>query len=352
MALLRGRDESPPVQPLAIFGTGIVSSVGLNAASACAAIRAKVTNPTPTRFKDSAGEWIMSHAVELEQSWQGRAKLARMAGMAIEECMEAWPVEDWKRIPLLLCVAEHERDERPADEDQSLLAEIRGLFGENAFAENSAIVPRGRVSLAIALLEARRLVYEANAPAVLIAATDSLLSWHELKQFEQSGRLLMEANSNGFMPGEAASAVLVAAPEQRPQLLIEGLGFAMEPATIDSEQPNRADGLSQAINAALREAERGMHDMDFRITDLSGEHYYFKEAALAVARTLRVKKEEYDLWHPAECVGETGAAIGPLMLSLAEMSMRKSYAPGPKALVHMANDRGERAAIVTHYRVS
>jgi 3-oxoacyl-[acyl-carrier-protein] synthase I len=202
------------------------------------------------------------------------------------------------------------------------------------------------------LLHARQLVYEANVPAVLIAATDSLLSWPTLREFERRGRLLVETNSNGFMPGEAASAVLVAAPGQHQQLLIEGLGFAMEPATIGAEEPIRANGLSQAINAALREAERGMHDMDFRITDLSGEHYYFKEAALAVARTLRVKKEEYDLWHPAECVGETGAAIGPLLLALADMSMRKSYAPGPKALVHMANDSGERAAIVTRYRVS
>jgi 3-oxoacyl-[acyl-carrier-protein] synthase-1 len=347
-----GRDENQAVQPLAIVGTGIVSSVGLSTAAACAAIRAKITNPTQTRFKDSAGDWIMSHTVDLQQSWQGRAKLAHMAGMAIEECMAASPDQDWKRVPLLLCVAEQDRDERLAEFDQSLLAEVRGLFGEDAFATDSAIVPHGRVSLAVALLQARRLVYEANAPAVLIAATDSLLSWDVLKQLEQRGRLLMETNSNGFIPGEAASAVLVAAPEQRPQLWIEGLGFALERATIESEDPIRADGLAQAINAALREAERGMHDMDFRITDLSGEHYYFKEAALAVARTLRVKKEEYDLWHPAECIGETGAAIGPLMLAVAEMSMRKSYAPGPKALVHMANDAGQRAAIITHYRVS
>ena len=34
-----------------------------------------------------------------------------------------------------------------------------------------------------------------------------------------------------------------------------------------------------------------MHDFDYRITDLSGEQYYFKEAALALSRTLRQSKE-------------------------------------------------------------
>ena len=49
----------------------------------------------------------------------------------------------------------------------------------------------------------------------------------------------------------------------------------------------RADGLATAIKGALADAGCEMHDMDYRITDLSGEQYYFKEAALALSRTLR-----------------------------------------------------------------
>ena len=51
----------------------------------------------------------------------------------------------------------------------------------------------------------------------------------------------------------------------------ERIGFGREAAHIDSGEPLRAEGLSLAIKAALTDAGCAMHDMDFRITDLSGE---------------------------------------------------------------------------------
>jgi 3-oxoacyl-[acyl-carrier-protein] synthase-1 len=50
------------------------------------------------------------------------------------------------------------------------------------------------------------------------------------------------------------------------------------------------------------------HGYGFRITDVSGERYYFKEAALALSRTLR-SEGEIDLWHPAKA-SVSGRAIG------------------------------------------
>jgi len=131
-----------------------------------------------------------------------------------------------------------------------------------------------------------------------------------------------------------------------------GSTLATEQATIEKEEPLRGAGLSLAINQSLQDAGCEMHDIDFRITDISGEQYYFKEAALALSRTLKGRKEEFDIWHPAECIGEVGSAIGPTMLAVAEAAGRKAYAPGPAMLVHAANDAGERAAVVTRYVVS
>ena len=71
-----------------------------------------------------------------------------------------------------------------------------------------------------------------------------------------------------------------------------------------------------------------MHHVDLRIADLSGEQYYFKEATLAVARTLRQRKEEFDIWHPAECVGEVGAVAGICVIALADAACRKAYGKG------------------------
>jgi 3-oxoacyl-[acyl-carrier-protein] synthase-1 len=337
-------------QPLAIVSTGTVTAVGLNAPASCAAIRAKVTNPLETRFVDAAGDWITGCSVLLERPWRGGRKLAAMAATAISECLAAVPTADWPSIPLWLCVAEKSRPGRAEGLDDQLFLDI-GSELDTRFAEQSAIVAQGRVSIATALYQARQLIYEHNVPHVLVAATDSLLSWPTLSAYEKEGRLLSKLNSNGFIPGEAAAAVLVSRPSGQPELACTGIGFGTEEATIHSEQPLRADGLVQAIQSALAEAGCGLHDLDFRISDLSGEQYYFKEAALALGRVLRQRKEEFELWHAAECTGETGAAAGLVALAVANAACRKAYAPGAGILFHASNDSGERAAAVLGYGV-
>ena len=294
----------------------------------------------------------MSHTVPMGTPLRGRAKLASMAAMAAGECLTDVSREDWARIPLLLCVAERARPGRLEGLESELLAETCALMRGSQFAAESCVIPHGRVSGAVALLQARRLLYESNIQRVLIVAVDSLLTWPTLQVLEAEERLLTARNSNGFIPGEAGSALLVSRPAGGACLNVVGLGFATEQASIATEEPVRADGLSQAMMNALGEAGCEMHDMDFRITDISGEHYYFKEAALALSRTLRRRKESADLWHPAECIGEVGSAIGPAMLAIAAASSTKAYAPGPAVLVHSSNDAGQRAAIVARYTVN
>ena len=338
-----------PAQPIAIKSTGLVTSVGLSAPATCAAIRAKISNPTETRFIDSGGEWIMAHQVALEKPWRGRTKLTKMAAMAIAECLEGIPREEWASMPLLLCVAERERPGRLEGLDDQLFLDIQNEL-DARFAPESAIVAHGRVGVAIALAQARKLIHEGNTPNVLIAATDSLLTWPTLSVFERADRLLTAENSNGFMPGEGAGAVLVGRPTGKGELLCAGIGFGMEAAHIDSGEPLRAEGLTAAIKGALADAGCQMHDLDYRITDLSGEQYYFKEAALALSRTLRQRKEEFDIWHPAESTGELGAAAGLCIVSLADAASHKAYAPGDGVLAHCANDLGHRAAAAFAFR--
>lgn len=337
------------VDSVALLQTGLVSPVGLDAPNTCAALRAKLSNPVQTRFIDADGEWIMGHGVPLEAGWHGLPRLARMAALAIEEAMHGIPGSDWAAVPLLLCVAEKDRPGRPEGLDERLLDLLQAEL-DRGFDARSAIVAQGRVGVAVALARARSLIHQHRVPRVLIAATDSLLSWPTLRHYEGQRRVLTPSNSNGFMPGEGAGALLVGPAGAAPQLLCTGIGFGLEPAPLDAEAPLRADGLVRALQAALAEAGCDMHDMDFRIADLSGEHYYFKEAALALARTLRRPKPEFDLWHPAECIGEAGALAGAAVLALADAACRKRFAKGNAIVAHLANDDGRRAALTLHFR--
>ena len=338
--------------PITILATGLVTAVGLTAAASCAAFRSKITNPFETSFVDSSGAWIMAHQVELDRPCYGLTKLTEMAALAIGEALQDINRDQWHQLPLLLCVAEAERPGRIAGLDDQLLINIQSELAIS-FAPESAVVPHGRVGVAVALARARELMTNAGVPRVLIAATDSFLSWPTVSHYEREDRLLTEANSNGFMPGEGAGALLVGAGGSRSrQLLCAGIGFGREPAHIDSGEPLRADGLTQAIKASLDDAGRQLHDMDFRITDISGEQYYFKEASLALSRTLRQRKEEFDIWQPAECTGECGAASGVMVIAAAREACLKAYAPGHNILTHWANDAGQRAAVTFEYRAA
>ena len=334
--------------PLTIVNTGLVSAVGLSAAAACAAIRAGIANSSESPFVNSVGERIVAHQVPFERPWRGLAKLAKMAASAIEEALRQVPREEWPRIPLVLCVAEQDRPGRLARLDDDLFEGILGELGAE-FAAQSAIVPHGRAAIGRALAHAGDLLANPGVERVVVAATDSFLTAETLREYDRRGRLLTPKNSNGFIPGEGAAALLVEPSAAGAQLRCNGIGFATEPAHIESEEPLRAEGLVRAVRNALGDAGCAMGDLDFRITDISGEHYYFKEATHALSRLLKVRKEQFDIWHPAQCIGETGAVIGVASIVVLHAACHKSYVPGPNILLHAGNDSGERTAVVLKF---
>jgi len=338
------------MQPISVMASGMVTGVGLTSATACAAIRCGITNFTETRFRDQGGEWLIGSAVPLEEPFRGRTKLIRLLIPALRECLTELRGVPLARIPLLLGVAEEGRPGRLEHLDASLLRDVQAELRVR-FHESSQVLPRGRIAGVLALQQAGRLIQEGRVPGVLIAGVDTLLVSATLAAFEQKGRLLTSKNSDGFIPGEAGAAVLVAPPGKTAgsDVSCRGIGFAQENAPVGSDEPLRADGLVAAIRAALADARQSMADVDYRLSDVSGEQYGFKEASLALGRLLRTRKPTFELWHPSDCIGEVGAAIVPCVLAVARTAARKGYAPGSNVLCQFGNDGGERAAAVVGY---
>jgi 3-oxoacyl-[acyl-carrier-protein] synthase-1 len=315
-------------------------------------MRCGINNFAETRFMDKNGEWITGSYVPLGPPWRGRAKLLHLVVPAIRECLAAVNSIPTEQIPLFLCVAEKDRPGRLESLDDRLFDEVQDEL-KLRFHEKSAVIFQGRVGGTLAVKQARDSLYEQGLSYCIIAGVDTYVIAGTLSTYEERDRILTGNNSDGFIPGEAGAAVLLCIGSQKSgdQITINGVGFGNEAAYIDSGEPLRAEGLVQAIKEASNTSGMTVADLDYRITDANGEQYRFKEAALALTRTLKERKEEFDIWHPVDCIGEVGAAIVPVILGVALAAAKKGYAPGNGVLCHFSNDEGQRAAMFLSYSV-
>jgi len=336
--------------PLAIKAAGMVTAVGFNAASSCAAMRAGIRCVNETNLWDAeSGEYLAAGRVLLPHWWIGTGKLAELVAPAIHECMTAAAPVRPEEIPILIGVSSPDRPCRFTDLDAEILREVEHRL-EFQVHRASRVIAQDRVSGVAAIPEAQHLLDD-GAPLCVIAGVDSSVRQDLVEHYLLKRRLLTPKNSNGFSPGEAGGALLVGPSSPRARELdVLGVGMGWESAGIESEEPLRGDGLTAAISGALETGGLRMDDANYRITDLNGEHYRFKEMTLAMTRfPSKPKPKLFDLWHPIEFIGDVGAAIGPVVLGVALHAARKYYGVGPIALCTFGNDDGARAAAVVKF---
>lgn len=333
---------------LSVVAAGMVTPVGFNYRSSCAAIRAGVSGIRQANLWDGySGKYLNAGKVDLPHWSVSVEKLADLAAPAIWECIQAAKSEPPDSIPILLGLSSTERPHRFPNLDEQVLAEIEFRL-EHKLHSSSRVFPSDRVSAIDALVTAQALI-RSGARYCVVAAVDSMLQQPLIVELIERNRILTELNSNGFLPGESGAALLVTSSENcsDDRLDLVGWGMTQELATIESDQPLRGAGLTRAIGDAMTAAGVSLADLDFRISDLNGEHYRFKEMTLAMARFQRVSKPKpFELWHPIEYIGDVGAAIGPLLIGQALHSTGGGYGVGPSVLVTLGNDDGRRAALV------
>ena len=336
---------------LDVVGSGMVTPVGYQAPSSCAAIRVGISVLRETGFK-LGGEWLRGVEVDAPEAGIGVEKLLWMASDAIDECLAGSHSASPGDTALALCLAESERPGRPARLDERFLANVcsRAEAGQR-LGPHRKLFANGSVGGVEALSWADEVLEHGDATYCVVAGVDSYLHGPTLEAYYAARRLVAGDNLDGFFPGEAGAAVLLSRGSVEPvSIQCLGVGWGREHALQDSDKPLRGDGLANAYRTAFKSAGCGFPAVDYRLADIAGDQYSFKEAALALLRTMRVRKEEFTIWHPAESVGRVGAASVPLALGVALAAARRSYAPGPGALCHFTGESGVRGAVVLRQR--
>ncbi|HIJ88257.1 MAG TPA: hypothetical protein HPP97_11355 [Desulfuromonadales bacterium] len=343
-----------------IIRMGMITAVGLNAPQTAASVRAGVdrfgeTSIYDRRFQPFTMSILPDDVLpplspELEKVsglTSRQIRMLRLATPALQEAIEGVP--GLKRIPLYLAGAEP-LENRPAPISEHFLQQLATQAEVDFDLAASRVFPVGRGAGLVALKEAIDHLAAGTAESVLVGGVDTFLDLYLLGTLDMEERIIGPGIMDGFIPGEGAAFLLLTAHNRANSKGMTPLG-ALSPVSIgfeaghlyNSEIPYRGDGLAGAFTG-LFSAGSVTEPIRELYSSMNGENHWAKEMGVAFMRNNAAFDPSYGTHHPADCIGDTGAASGIILAALAAIGIRKGYRRSP-ALVTCSSDRGVCGAV-------
>ncbi|MBW2523159.1 MAG: hypothetical protein JRI23_03250 [Deltaproteobacteria bacterium] len=346
--------ESPR---LAVTGLAAVTPLGHDAAASCAAIRARLSGFSEhpiyaVRTRDP--EWDEIEKVKaaiipgLPLELEGRDRLVELSLWVLRDLVRSTGVgrTELERAALLLALpALDEVTDRWALAE--LEAELRERAGMGAFVATE-LDHGGHPSALRLLARAEKLCTEGQSERCVLVSVDSHYSPARLALLDAQARLRTVLSPDGFLPGEAAVAMLLepeAGCRRQPLLRVGSVGFGSEPQPFASQRASTARGLQLAVEAALDGCGAPSAATEWALCDLNGESYRSFEWGTLRGRLASRFAPTLHLHHPADCIGDAGAATGGLLVACTAQAFARGYAPARQALLWTSGEDDARAAV-------
>ena len=345
---------------VAICGVGMMTPVGLSASETAAAVRARTARFAESPLRDKMFEPITLAEVpadalpplvpglaQMPRLTARERRLLQLATRPLRECIGKLPAES---APIGLCLALPEVPTTRTIDSRSFLEDLAVQCGNCFDPRRSDASHVGRAGGFVAIGQAARAIQSGMAELFLAGGIDSYRDPYVLGTLDLEQRMKSSLNWDGFIPGEGAGFVLLASEGAaiRHGLRVLGrvspLAVGFEAGHLYSPDPYKGDGLAATFQqlVASGTVEAPIAEV---YSSMTGESHWAKEWGVAMMRTKAAFQEGFAMHHPADCFGETGAAIGPLMVGLAALGIRERYRRAP-ALAYGSSDRGNRAALV------
>ncbi len=209
----------------------------------------------------------------------------------------------------------------------------------------------GNASAIHGIQNAARILTASPLAVCIVGGVDSLLSPDTLAWLANDWRLVSESHGrqHGLFPSHAAGFLIIETEKgaekrhKQPLARIIGHSLATETAPYVSERPCKGDGLTRVIRSVLENTNTPPSAIDSILCDLNGEHHRFKEWGFADIRCF--PHSSPGLFHPADCMGDVGAAWVPVLAGLAIQGFKRDIL-GKTALIVCSDDHGERGAMI------
>jgi 3-oxoacyl-[acyl-carrier-protein] synthase-1 len=273
----------------------------------------------------------------------GTERLVELAVPAVREAMDdARPTRfRGERIGLYIGMDEH-------DDPAPLVEALKGVLGDAV--GPVVVVPAGRASALAAFSAALADLISGKVHGALAGGVDSLIRGPVLARLEAAGILKSESVPQGVIPGEAAAFLYlerVESARKRGACVLARLlsaGSGVEP-TAGTNDPNQGAGLTRVLREACR-AAGGLKAPPLVVCDLNGDRYRALEWAMASVRTVGRLHGDMEIQHPADCIGDCGAASGALNAVWGIVAFAKGYAGADRVVVWGGSDGKMRGAAV------
>jgi 3-oxoacyl-[acyl-carrier-protein] synthase-1 len=338
-----------------VVGIGALASVGLHSRTVAAAVRAGIS-----RLEERRGPEGRPVAMGLLSTFDLRTpalERARemLASTAREALAPLWQARDWPRgTPLTLLLstpsAANKAPHPPAAPPLVDLAAQLSIAVDDRVSQSFACRHTGGLAATARALE---LLQQGVSEICLVGAADSHRDMQTLAWLEDQGRLKSLERPCGLMPGEGAAALLLCTERTRRGLGLSSLGVITAVSCQDEPFPWYAGtatmgrGLTEAIGLALEAGLPQAVRADTTWCDLNGEPWRADEWMYAYLRTGKRHASPLRLRHPADCLGDVGAATGAMLLVLAALDLAHRRTNARSALVFAASDTTpQRAAAV------
>jgi 3-oxoacyl-[acyl-carrier-protein] synthase-1 len=337
---------------LVITGVGMVTPIGLSAIECLHSVRSSITRLALQPYPDRINEWVVGGNAMTQTLEVREGRLRILAELALREARkQAFGVEPKQPVPVVVLLGAPEsirpgyRFPSPGFNFRTWLAGL-GVRSSRTI----EVLEAGHCGAHVALERAREILDSGEARACLIGAVDNQVQLRVIRWLEDYYRLKCRYMIDGLLPGEASCFLVVedelSARDRGARILAQVLSVASdrEAATVLSDQPNTARGLTNAVRTALKDAGVDSPDIDAVWCDLSGESYRAREWAFT---EIRLKFQTHtELFHPADCHGDLGAASDANLLGLATMAQASGWARRRPLLVFAGSEGGIRAAAV------
>ena len=207
------------------------------------------------------------------------------------------------------------------------------------------VVPSGRAAALVALELAIGALEQDPTRPVVVGGIDTYLDLKLLASLDAERRILGPDVSDGFIPGEGASFLVLAHPSAATgdglPVMISAAASAQDAGHRSGSAPARGEGLATAIEL-LRSRLSDPGPVGTVFAGLNGESFDAKQWGVARVRHADFFAPDAVESHPADCFADAGAATGALLLSLGATALARAQRRGP-ALIWAASDGETRS---------